>query len=400
MTYKILWSSLTKNNNNNMFKIFSNVYIKRNLFFFVIFIIILINFLSLNSTAPIFFSTQLNSRLIKNKGTPFFFRESLSITPKKRFAHSPSLTKLDHNHLLAVYSAGTREGAPDVKLYSSIFDIKNKRWTDAKILLNREKLFRDSHFYIRKLGNAVIYKQNKIIHLFVVAPSIAGWGASRIYHYISLDHGKDFKFYENLILSPMFNISTLVRTQPIPLLDNGFLLPVYHENESNYPLFLKFSSKGDFLQTYKINDLKDQIQPTIAVFSEKNCLIGFRNHDSFSANKEHFFKIQFCQNNGKIWSSPINTNIKNEDESINLIYFNREVFLIHTQNNMKDLVLSKFNLETNKFVFMKVLDKTKNSYFKYPNALVDGNFLHIMYTDNHHIKHIMLNASFLKGLKI
>ncbi|AGH52162.1 TPA: exo-alpha-sialidase [Legionella pneumophila] len=333
---------------------------------------------------------------------PVYIREKLPMPKGIKKAHSATLTKVDDSHLLAMYFAGSREGGPDVKIYSSIYDIHRNKWSTPKIVLTREKLRKNSHQLIRKLGNPVIYNQNGKLHLFVVATAFAGWAASKIYHFESLDKGKSFNYKATLYLSPFFNLSTLIRASPLPLVDGGFFLPAYHELESKYPLMLRFDKKGSYTESIQINHIGGQLQPSIIPLSSLNCLAGFRN-----ANKtDHWMRIQYCQEGGLSWLDPQKTNIKNMNNSINLFNFNSEVFLVHNRthkNNIKgQLVLSRMENSTGIFSYLFTLDtgEINNKSVTYPSTLVDRGYVDIIYDKNaNEVIHIRFNKYYLDSLK-
>lgn len=103
-----------------------------------------------------------------------FFQSSLIPQPDYLLAvHSASLEVLPDGSLIAVWFAGSHEGRPDVKIFQSYF--KDGRWTLARAILSRDELSKDTHFFVKKLGNPVIYRalDNKL-HLFVVSVSVGG----------------------------------------------------------------------------------------------------------------------------------------------------------------------------------------------------------------------------------
>ncbi|WP_180675545.1 sialidase family protein [Helicobacter sp. 11S03491-1] len=336
---------------------------------------------------------------------PYFTKTDIPMPPNVPFAHAATLTYLENGNLLSAFFAGSREGSKDVKIYGSIYNAKKHLWSKPFVLLSREELSKKSKQYIKKLGNPVLYKNKNRIYLFVVGTSIGGWATSKIYQlYVDnfLSH-KKFIYQQTLRLSPFLNISNLVRTIPVQTSDGGFYLPIYHELADKYALILKFNSMGHLDSIIKPNHLHRQLQPSLIPTSNTNCLVIFRNHHAYD---DTMFS-QICTHGGKKYLSPQETNIKNYNNSANLINFNKDIYLIHNtlDKNPKlqrgTLTLSKMISATN---FEKIMDldytTTSNGEVSYPTTITDGDNIDIVYThDRKNIRHIRFNRSYLRTKK-
>ena len=198
---------------------------------FIMFLFIFISislFFTNSSNHQQYFKVPAQNIPIRKDDEPVF--ES-SLIPQPNYllaAHSASFAVLPDDSLIAVWFAGSHEGKPDVETFQSYF--KDGQWTLAKAIVSREELSRDTHLFVKKLGNPVIYRAlDNALHLFVVSVSVGGWSGSSINHLTSIDGGKTWRNAKKLILSPVFNISSLVRINPITLTSGGFYLPIYHE---------------------------------------------------------------------------------------------------------------------------------------------------------------------------
>ncbi|HAU1956274.1 TPA: exo-alpha-sialidase, partial [Legionella pneumophila] len=330
---------------------------------------------------------------------PIFIKETLPMPQGIHLAHAPTITAIDDQHLLVMYFAGSKEGASDVAIYSSKYDVSTYQWSLPTIVLDRKSLSKASHQYIRKLGNPVLYNQNGTIQFFVVATSFAGWAASKIYQFESTDQGRSFHFKSALILSPFFNLSTLVRTVPQALTDGGFLLPVYHEMESKYPLLLLFDKQGVYQGSTKMSKSKGLLQPTLIAISPSKGLAAFRNQKGYKQK----MLVQYCNEGGSSCLKQQETNIDNHDSSVNLFYFYGDVYLVHnTANNNGDrgsLTLSLMNQNNSSFTPILSLDSSKKARVSYPTAIINGDIVDIVYDKNlNKIKHIRFNKRYLKQL--
>lgn len=364
------------------------------------------------ATPPKFALPANTNDKVFNQETPFFIQSDISRT--RLSVHASTLAEIkvgDSRKLMTAWFQGSREGARDVEIYASFLDLNrplslsqpmDNPWSKPKSILTPQMLAKQSRTYIKKLGNPVLYQsQDGTIHLFVVATSYGGWAASKIYHLTSTT-GDEFKFKQILPLSPLLNVSHLVRVPPTPLADGGFYLPVYHELTNKFEVLLRFNKDGELIAKIRPNQLTDLLQPTLTPISEQDCLMTRRHRRTSS------LLIQECHQGGLVWDKPIASNIKNDNNSLNIVSFNNTNYLIHNEMALKTsrfyLWLSKVNKNDDGFIVKKqlLLDSTNkrikdsNGEVSYPTTLaVDGN-LHVVYThDRSGIRHIMMNQAFI-----
>ncbi|WRG36025.1 3-deoxy-d-manno-octulosonic acid hydrolase subunit 2 [Helicobacter pylori] len=326
--------------------------------------------------------------------TPPYFTQLTIPKPNDALSvHASSLISLPNDNLLSAYFSGTKEGARDVKISANLFDGKINRWSEAFIILTKEELSHYSHEYIKKLGNPLLFLHDDKILLFVVGVSMGGWATSKIYQLESALEPIRFKFARKLSLSPFLNLSHLIKNNPLNTTDGGFMLPLYHELATQYPLLLKFDQQNNPRELLRPNALNYQLQPSLTPF--KDCAImAFRNH-SFKDS----LMLETCKT-PTIWQKPMLTNLKNLNDALNLINLNKELFLIHNPSDLslrrKELLLSKLE-NPNSFKTLKILDKADE--VSYPSYSLNPHFIDIVYTYNRsHIKHIRFNMAYLKSL--
>ncbi|TPH58568.1 3-deoxy-d-manno-octulosonic acid hydrolase subunit 2, partial [Helicobacter pylori] len=223
--------------------------------------------------------------------------------------------------------------------------------------------------------------------------SMGGWATSKIYQLESALEPIRFKFARKLSLSPFLNLSHLIKNKPLNTTDGGFMLPLYHELATQYPLLLKFDKQNNPRELLRPNALNHQLQPSLTPF--KDCAImAFRNH-SFKDS----LMLETCKT-PTAWQKPMLTNLKNLNDALNLINLNEELYLIHNPSDSslrrKELLLSKLE-NSNSFKTLKVLDKANE--VSYPSYSFNPRFIDIVYTYNRsHIKHIRFNMAYLKSL--
>lgn len=356
--------------------------------------------------------------------------------------HAPTIAHIhrdNHTYLMSAWFEGSREGAKDVQIYAAFLDLHrlkqpftdiktplsdsplsdnkpnhsqaiHRLWSSPKPILSRQQLATQSNMRIKKLGNPVLYQStDSTIHLFVVATSYGGWAASKIFHLTSKT-GDHFVLKQLLPLSPFLNVSHLVRTLPVTLDDGGFYLPVYHELIHKFELILRFDHQGNLIAKTRPNALKGKLQPALTTLSKNECLSASRHHHS------EYMLIQYCTDGGINWHKPMITNIKNDNNSLNLLHADNQNYIIHNQrknnNDRHDLWLSTINNHTknhhtknnhtnHQFTVepLFLIDHADIGEVSYPSTIMADNHLHIVYThDRNAIRHVMINKKLLKTI--
>ncbi|GHP55813.1 hypothetical protein VN1192_10660 [Helicobacter pylori] len=335
----------------------------------------------------------MHNQTLSTESPPYFTQLTIPKPNDALSVHASSLINLPNDNLLSAYFSGTKEGARDVKISANLFDGKTNRWSEAFILLTKEDLSKNAHEYIKKLGNPLLFLHDDKILLFVVGVSMGGWATSKIYQLESALEPIRFKFVQKLSLSPFLNLSHLIKNNPLNTTDGGFMLPLYHELATQYPLLLKFDKQNNPKELLRPNTLNHQLQPSLTPF--KDCaLMAFRNH-SF----KNSLMLETCKT-PTAWQKPMLTNLKNLNDALNLINLNKELYLIHNPSDLslrrKELLLSKLE-NSNSFKTLKILDKADE--VSYPSYSLNPYFIDIVYTYNRsHIKHIRFNMAYLKSL--
>ncbi|MCC2625550.1 MAG: hypothetical protein K0R14_1423 [Burkholderiales bacterium] len=338
------------------------------------------------------FKLENNLKQQNSLGYPVF--ESY-IIPQPYFlksSHSSAFTVLNNGDLLAFWFAGSHEGKPDVKIWSSRFT--QNHWTEAKVVVSPQMLSDGLAQHVHKVGNPVVYSAaNGVLHLFVVSVgAIGGWSASNIDHLQSTDEGINWKNVKKLSLSPLLNISTLVRTKVIPLEDGGFYLPVYHEMIYTYPELLRFDDKGNFIGKVRMTSKQGLLQPALVTLTPD---IAY----SFTRNKGYADTILYMQlshNAGVSWSEPRATNLHNRDSSVAAALVGKErVLMVRNPSDRGLLVLSASD-DGLHFKDIAVLENKLGKEYSYPSIQVHDGLIDILYTDEREkIKHIRFNEAWL-----
>lgn len=235
-------------------------------------------------------------------------------------AHASSLLALPAAHpaaLLAFWFAGSRESAADVQIAAAQFERATQQWGAARFVVKREAIAEQLGFGVRRLGNPVAWRDAQgRIHLFVVGTGWGGWAAARIVHLRQAEPTQDFaalrfEVQRVLPLAWWWNISSLVRTAPLPLADGGMVLPAYFELGIKVPMALRFDAAGEFLGLVRISRRRHLLQPTLLMRSESHWLALMRDQ-----RPEGKVAVAQTLDGGQTWTDLPDLSLHNPDSSV------------------------------------------------------------------------------------
>lgn len=309
-------------------------------------------------------------------------------------AHSASLVDLGQGQLGAAWFSGSREGASDVNIVMARFD--GRQWLAPVPIVSNDKVQRDQGRINRKLGNPVLWLENpQRLHLWFVTVSYGGWAGSSLNHQISSDLGHTWRAADKLVTSPFWNISTLVRTPPLPLADGGFALPVYHEFISKHPEWLRLDKDGKVHDKQPITGTRRQIQPTAAALDAQRAILFTRD----AGSGRHAIHVSRTEDAGQHWSPLSPIDLPNPDASIALqrLHDGRLLMVYNPVTGGRRQLALAISSDGQDWSQIHMLESgVGDDEFSYPAVLQDASgTVHVAYTWQR--KHIRLQ-SFDAGL--
>jgi predicted neuraminidase len=214
----------------------------------------------------------------------------------------------------AFWYAGSREGAEDVEVKTSVFDPGNGRWSEERSVATPEGTQRGVRRLVRKLGNPSAARGGDgRLWLFYVTVSVGGWAGSSITAAVSDDEGETWSRPRRLVTSPFFNVSTLVRGAPF-LYDDGTMgLPVYHEFIAQLGELLRLDQTGSVIDKQRLGPGGSGFQPVVLLESPTEAVTLLRR-----SAWEHTRRVLETQtaDGGRHWSPPVWTTLANPDAAI------------------------------------------------------------------------------------
>ncbi|MBS7605096.1 MAG: sialidase family protein [Candidatus Bathyarchaeia archaeon] len=346
---------------------------------------------------------------------PFFKKEDIfKFNPNIPEVHAPTITETNNGDLLAAWFGGSKEGASDVAIYSSRFNLDDEKWSDPKILADIPK---------RSDQNPVLFTHGDTIWLFF--SSLEGGGSTSIIMYKkSLDDG--FTWSEEKIFRKRMGL--WVRNRPIILNNGDFLLPIYDRRAMPNCCYVMISEDdGETWETYgPITSITGCAQGNVVQLSDGTLMMYMRTRShplhQFLHGPQRLTKIEISpgqfiikrespsiggfiwesrsNDNGRTWNQSSETTIPNPNSGISLIKLRDGNLVLafndtHVGRSPLNVALSTDEGKT--WMYKKVLENGEGE-FSYPQLIQSSDgLIHVVYTYRRlTIRHAVFNEEWLK----
>lgn len=327
---------------------------------------------------------------------PAFFHADL-LPVAGASAHAATLAQLADGRLAAAWFAGSREGAADVAVWFATLDAKG--WSEPRAIATRESTAGATWAYVRKLGNPVLHREGGNLHLWYVSAAVGGWAGSSINHAVSTDDGATWGPARQLVTSPFFNISTLVRTPPLPLADGGLGLPVYHEFIAKHGEWLRLGPDGRILGKERLSQPRSTIQPAVAALDAQRAVAFLRDAGPGPGR----VRVATSADGGRTWPAGEALALPNPNSSVALLRLASGRLLLagNPESGREALLLWLSADEGQTWRQVRVAESAPDggAEFSYPALLLDREGrIHLAYTWRRQgIKHAVFSEAWLDG---
>ena len=333
--------------------------------------------------------------------SPAHFETRIAWRPEGvKQVHGSSLVSLPGDELLMVYYGGSSESALDVKLYQARF--RNGAWEQPSLLIGPKEVGKATHRYTRRVGNSSLYRDAQgRLHLFFVSVGYFGWSCSSLNQMTSTDDGKTWSSPCRLITSPLFNVSTLLRSPAVPLENGGFLLPVYYELTNKFPEALEFDKNGELVRKMRMTGEHGTLQACIVPVSASEAFAYERNRLYEELPK---LKYQKTSDGGLTWTAPATLDVSNLDSPVAAVRLSTDCFLM-AYNPTYDREILKLAVSKNGIDWGEVKELDRRPLdpahpeieFSYPTFVVHGETIDLVYTYHREgMRHYRFNMSWLQ----
>lgn len=263
---------------------------------------------------------------------PLLFSSRFVSSASERFVHAASVTALPNGDLYAAWFGGTREGADDVSLYGARFDATRQQWSAERLLVSREQTEAALGIRVRKLGNPVLASgPDGRLWLIYVSVSLGGWATSNLNLMTSMDGGQSWSTPTRLVMTPFFNISTLVRGKPLFHTDGSLGVPVYHEALAKFPEYARIDPTGRVLDKVRMDYGRETLQPYVVALSANDALALLRDDSA-----ARVVSVSRTEDAGRSWTAPHLTEMANPNAAIAAVRYNDSELLVALNDLKKD----------------------------------------------------------------
>jgi predicted neuraminidase len=242
--------------------------------------------------------------------TPFYREQFIPLADNTPQVHGSTLAELADGNILAAWYGGTAEHTPDVALYAATFDRAAEQWGPARRVTDRFQTQREVHRYVKTVGNPVLFTDPRgTTWLYYATVSVGGWSGAAVNVKHSTDGGQTWTPARRLILSPILNMVTMVRTPPLAYDDGTLALPAYHQGVSKFPELVHLSADARVLDKVRMGRARASLQPSIVALGPTDAVAILRNMQKGLTEVT-------TETAGRSWSAPTRLDLPAPNSSI------------------------------------------------------------------------------------
>ena len=303
----------------------------------------------------------------------------------RAYNHSPAISSIGKDKLIASWYAGDYEGGINMGLYIKYFD--GKKWHNEQEIIKPQDLDHKT----RRIGNSIVFShpKNPQKTYIIFTSTLGGWATSYLNLITSNDQGKNWSKPQRLYLGNILNFSHLVRGKPFFYENGNILLPIYNEFINKLGVALTISPKGKVLSYSKLSKYREAIQPSINFINDKEGVFFLRN-TNLNKNGKKTLVGNFSNNFNNV-SNLRKINIPNINTSVATIKNKENILIAYTDSltNKDNLSLGVINQDFSNF---KPLFPIYKGLSKYPYIIKKENKYHLTYSveGGKEIRHIIL----------
>jgi predicted neuraminidase len=336
-----------------------------------------------------------------HRGVPRMTEEFIARAPGSSMVHVGSICEAADGRLAACWYGGTREGARDTAIYLAVRDLAGLgSWSEPRKIVDRVSASRELKRYVKKVGNPLIFsdRENRLWLIYVTI-AVGGWSGSSLNVKVSNDGGSNWTASTRLTLSPLLNISELVRNNPIQMSDGSLAVPIYHEWLGKFPeiLWIKAEGGGFSVRKTRMAGGRAFIQPSVVPYDPRRGVAFFR-----SCSEQRAVGMATTTDAGTTWSEPHHLELPNPDAAVNALSLSRgRILLAFNESNRGRENLQLAVSSDGGVTWQRVarIEEGKGAEFSYPYMMrsSDGR-IHLVYTwHRKRIKHVVFNEEWINS---
>jgi predicted neuraminidase len=296
---------------------------------------------------------------------------------------------------------GSREGARDVNIWLSHLDQSRpsgSNWSAPLAVMDNQRARQGSEQFVKKVGNALLFHDDKDrLWMLYVSIAFGGWSTSSLNATYSTDGGATWSPSQRLWLSPMFNISELVRCPAVRMSCGEIGIPIYHECAGVFPEML-WLRPGESKLEYRKSRLcggREWLQPSVVPTGPQSAICYLR-----CANESRRVGFQTTSDAGESWNSPELLDLPNPNSAVCGLLMSDSAVLLALNHSLDkrdsfSLVYSANGISEWKVV--AELDEEPDQKFSYPTMMRDRTgMIHLVYSWRmQKLRHVSFNDAWV-----
>ncbi|MDA1038681.1 MAG: exo-alpha-sialidase [Planctomycetota bacterium] len=322
--------------------------------------------------------------------------------PPQDYVHCPSLCDQIDGTLVCSWYAGPREGHPDVAIWmadSPVSDRESTRqWSAPRPIVTRHSVMDDLDRFVQKVGNGVVFTDGTgRMWLVFVTIAVGGWSGSSLNAMSSIDGGRSWTKCVRLTLSPLFNVSELVRAAPVRLASGEIGIPIYHECIGKFPEMLWLRPTADRIMAVKSRMASGRafLQPVVVPTGKHDAVAYLRNYSG-----SRCLMVQRTQDGGRTWTTPEPTSLPNDDSSVAAVRLSSGQILLafnSSPHGRETLSLAVSPDGIGHWQTITNLDHYPGATFDYPFMMRDRcGAIHVVYSwKKKRVRHVTFNEAWV-----
>ena len=312
-----------------------------------------------------------------------------------KYKHPASITELQNGDLYLVYYGGSGEYASDSGVYGAWRRKGEAKWSTPERITPRPRW---------PEGNAVVWQApDGVVWLFSVVRPGATWSTSTIVVRTSTDGARTWS--EPVPLTT--EAGTMVRSKPIALAGEDYLLPIYHETghdpervgADTTSLFLRYDvGKKRWSESSRIRSRLGNLQPAVAALTDEHLVCYCRRGGDYQPRSDGYLVRSESRDGGRTWSPGADSAFPNPNAAVDSLRLaNGHLLLIYNDSmNRRTPLTAALSLDNDKSYPYRRNLAEGNGDFAYPFAIQtrDGK-IHVVYTSDR--RSVINHAVFEEG---
>lgn len=317
------------------------------------------------------------------------------------FVHCASLSESANGDLCCTWYGGSREGARDVCVWLSQLHRSSSAestWSAPVAIMDYQRAQQGSQQFIKKVGNALVFHDNADrMWMVFVSIALGGWSTSSLNATYSTDGGTTWSPCQRLWLSPMLNLSELVRCPPVMMSSGEIGVPIYHECAGVFPemLWLRVDQRKLEYRKSRLCGGRQWLQPSVVPTGPQSAICYLR-----CANPSRRVGYQLTLDAGESWNSPELLELPNPNSAVCGVLMSDSGVLLALNNSADkrdSLSLAYSANGISDWKIVATLDEVPEQKFSYPTIFRDrSGMIHLVYSwKMEKLRHVSFNDAWV-----